>query len=386
MLNIKRRIIVVENSIVVAESTSLDIDATSAFTDPRCMFAVGDTFSAERYALLYGTNPYSQRSDLDAVFILPANSNEEAIFAAAGLASNIQPHKKSKYVYLSAESSGLLSEITAYGNHHNIRIPNFILANKEAATQRYVDAGFPTLLTVPIRTLEDVAAFPFGRAILKPVVSTNSKAVGHLLESALYTIKTKAELLSLLDGLGAFSDPSILANNPIIAQQVADGDGGNFEALILSGAVNGSGAVWHFATIELATQYNDSGRYVKSVWSPESSTAETAQLQQQVERLLADVGSVNCFYQLQFLRSNGAWVPHDFQYRMTYYTSFGLEALGLEQYKVDAIKFAFDRSEQKPEQQLSFGLKHAGTKLGVPKYEFVSGVSKVEVLAKLELL
>jgi hypothetical protein len=384
-MNIKCRIIIIENSIVVAESTKLDEDSAFAFTDPNCMFAVGDVFSAERYEILYGVNPYSPPFNLDSVYIFPVIKNTKAIFAA-GLQTNIQPHKKSKYVYLTAESDDFLSEVNAYSKHHNVKTPNYTLTNKEVVTQKYIDAGFLTLTTVPVCIREDIVLFPFERVILKPFTSTNGKAIRHPLENALYKIRTKTEMLDILDGLNAFSDPSIFASNPIIVQQVADGDGDNFEALILSGAVNGAGDVWHFAPINLYQQYTDTERNAKTVWSPENNTAETAQLQQRVELLLAAAGSVNCFYQLQFLRSNGAWVPHDFQYRMNYYVNFGLEELGFIQHKTDVIKFAFDQSTQTPEQPKSFGLKLFAPRLGIDKKQFVEGASKAEVLANLELL
>jgi hypothetical protein len=160
----------------------------------------------------------------------------------------------------------------------------------------------------------------------------------------------------------------------------------NFKALILSGVINGAGNAWHFAPIELSQQFNDTGRNAKTVWSAENNTTETAQLQQCIENLLAASGSVNCFYHLQFLQSNGAWVPHDFQYRMTYYVDFCLEKLGFTQYKIDPIKFAFDQSAQTPEQPKSFGLKLFAPRMGIDKKQFVEGTSKAEVLAKLELL
>jgi hypothetical protein len=193
-------------------------------------------------------------------------------------------------------------------------------------------------------------------------------------------------MLLLLDSLNVFDDPSILENTPIIAQQVADSNEENFEALILSGAVNGSGDIWHLAPIELFQQYNDSGRNAKTVWSSENNTVETAQLQQCVERLLVNAGSINCFYQLQFLRSNGAWVPHDFQYRMTYYVDSGLDQLGFEQYKVDIVKFAFNQSTQKTDQPRTFGLKLLAPRVGRELKQFIEGESKAEVLATLESL
>ena len=386
MLNAKRRIITVKDSVVTSESFDFFADTECAFTDPLGVFSVGSVFSADRYALVYKTHPYAKISGLESVYIIPAINNEEEIFLAAGLRTNIQPHRKSKYVYLSAESDSLLFEIAEYSKFHGVKTPNFTLVNKETVTQKYIDAGFPTLLTTLVRTRGDIVSFPFEKIILKPLTATNSQSIGHPLETALYIIKTKTELLNILDGLGAFNDPNILANKPIIAQQVADSNGDNFDALILSGAVNGTGDVWHFAPIELATQYNDTGRLAKTVWSAENNTSETAQLQQCAERLLANTGSVNCFYQIQFLRSNGVWTPHDFQYRMTYYMSFGLEPLGYSQHKVDAIKFTFDQSTQKPPQPTSFGLSHRSPRVGKFISNFVEGASKAEVLAKLELL
>jgi hypothetical protein len=313
----------------------------------------------------------------------PFVAQDATAFTLAGVCLNTHPSVKSDYVYTLRDDESAFAFITAYGAHHGVRTPAYKLVDKTAAQQAFSAAGFSLLATSTVLTREDLVAFSSERIILKPAISTNSRAVGHPLAAALYRIDTKSELLRMLDSLGAFSDPGLLANKPIIAQQVADGDGDNFEALILSGAVNGSGEVWHFAPIELDTQYDDTGRYAKTVWSPENNTAETAQLQQKVARLLADAGSVNCFYQLQFLRSNGNWVPHDFQYRMTYYVDFGLEQLGFQQHKVDTIKYAFDQSSETPEQPQACGLKLRTPRVGMGTKEFVSGETKAEVLAKL---
>jgi hypothetical protein len=322
----------------------------------------------------------------DSIFIFPASLNNKEIFAAAGLTPNIQPNVKSKYVYTATDSIKAFVTMQEYALRHGINVPDYSLVDKAAAQQKLSAAGFSVFLTVVVNARTDIETFPAERLILKPAISANSRASGNPLASALYVIKTKAELLSLLDALNAFNDPSTLANNPIIAQQVADGDGENFEALILSGAVNGFGDVWHLAPIELSQQYNDAERNAKTVWSLENNSAQTANLQQCVEQLLANASSVNCFYQIQFLRRNGAWVPHDFQYRMTYYVDFGLEQLGFTQHKTDIIKFAFDQSTQKTAQPQSFGLKLCAPRVGRDTKEFVSGATKTEVLAKLELL
>jgi hypothetical protein len=319
----------------------------------------------------------------DSVFIFPATLNNKEVFAAAGVTPNTHPDVKSEYVYTARDSVEAFTTMREYALRHGINVPDYSLVDKAAAQQKFSAAGFSVLSTAAISSRSDIEAFPADRLILKPAVSANSRATGNSLASALYVIKTKAELLNILDELSAFSDPSLLADNPIIAQQVADGDGENFEALILSGVVNGAGEVWHLAPIELSQQYNDAGRNAKTVWSSENSSPETAQLQQCVERLLADAGSVNCFYQLQFLRSNGVWVPHDFQYRMTYYVDFGLEQVGFVEYKMDIIKFAFDQSAQTPAQPQAFGLKLSAPRTGRDKKVFVQGTSKAEVLAKL---
>lgn len=322
----------------------------------------------------------------DSIFIIPATLNNQQIFTAAGLPPNINLDVKSKYVYTATDSLEAFKSVCSYGFRHGVNVPDYSLVDKSTNFAKFFNAGFSLLATITVHNREDLVAFPFERFILKPAVSANNRAIGNPLAAALYTIKTKAELFGILDGLNAFNDPSTLLNFPIIAQQVAEGDGVNFKALILSGAVNGAGSVWHHAPIELDTQYNDTGRNAKTVWSPENNTTETAQLQQRVELLLAAAGSVNCFYQLQFLRSGEAWVPHDFQYRMTYYVDFGLEKLGFTQHKIDAIKFAFDQSVATPEQPQSFGLNLIGPKIRLGVKQFVGGASKAEVLAKLEAM
>ena len=378
-----QRFIHIVDGRVVGESASFADCPAGALTDPLDVFSVGSDFSSERYKAVYGVDGMYAGNENTSVFVLPAGLSTKASFTAAGLTPNIQPTVKSKYVYVATDSAEMLSAADAYSKQHGVEIPNYALVDRALAQPLIAAAGFSLLATATINGRAVLEAFPYDRVILKPAISTNGRALGHPLAPALYSIKTKAELLTILDELSAFSAPSLLADNPIIAQQVADGDGENFEALILSGVVNGAGEVWHFAPIELNTQYNDTGRYAKTVWSPENNNPKTAQLQQCVERLLADAGSVNCFYQLQFLRSNGVWVPHDFQYRMTYYVDFGLEQVGFVEYKTDIIKFAFDQSAQTPAQSQSFGLKLSTPRTGRDKKEFVQGTNKAEVLAKL---
>lgn len=337
-------------------------------------YNVGDLYSDDAYAL-----------STESVFSPLMLPNRNA-FTLAGVPVNTNPSVKSNYVYTLRDSEVVFNFITAYGAYHGVKTPNYTLTDKATAQQAFDAAEFTLLKTVTVSNRADIESFPHEKIILKPSVSCGGRAPKHPLSGALYTIKTKTETLSVLDGLNAFSDPTVLSSNPIIVQQVADGDGENFEALILSGVVNGSGNVWHLAPIELSTQYNDIGRNAETVWSPENNNVETTQLQQCVERLLAANKSVNCFYQLQFLRCNGSWVPHDFQFRMTYYVDFCLEELGFIQYKADIIKFAFDRSLQMPEQPRSFGLKLRTPKVGVESKKFVDGGTKAEVLSKLGAL
>ena len=139
----------------------------------------------------------------------------------------------------------------------------------------------------------------------------------YTLDAAMYCVRTKAELLAQLDALGAFVG-SLTTDEPFIAQQVADGNEDKYAALILSGVVNGQGEIWHCPSLELNTYFKDKVRKVQSVWSEENNTEETAALQSCVDALLSAENTKNCFYQMQFLRAGGMWVPHDFQFRMTY--------------------------------------------------------------------
>jgi hypothetical protein len=381
-----QRFIQIVDGVVAREFFGLAECPGNVLTDPSGVFPVGAEFSQSRYEAAYGAAIQNGFTSDTSIFLLPPAINNKHIFAAAGLTPNIQPTAKSKYVYVATDSVDMFAAVGAYSKHHNVRTPNYALVDKTLAQPLFGAAGFSLLATAVINNRANLEAFPYERIILKPAISANGQALGHPLAPALYIIKTKAELLTILDELVAFSDPTLLANNPTIVQQVADGDGENFEALILSGVVNGAGDIWHLAPIELSQQYNDTGRYAKTVWSPENSTAETMYLQQCVERLLANAGSVNCFYQLQFLRSGGAWVPHDFQYRMTYYVDTGLEQLGFAQHKTDIIRFAFDQSKQQTAQSRSFGLKLRAQRARLDTKQFVSGANKTEVLAKLEPL
>lgn len=381
-----QRSIYVTNGVVTSDTAIIEPPAENLFTDPLHVFGVGDAFSTDRYETAYGAITTDTEYAQDSIFIVPAHLSNKQVFASAGVTPNIQPHKKSKYVFLATETASLVSDVTSYGQYHGVQTPNYVLVDKATAQQEFINAGFSVLVTATVRTMADIEALPFNQIILKPAIAVNGAAPGHPLATILYTIKTKADLLSALDVAGAFGNLNLLTDTPLIAQQVADSSDSNFNALILSGAVNGAGDIWHFSPIELATQYDDAGRKAKTIWSAENNTAETLQLQQCVAHLLANVGSVNCFYHIQFLKSGDKWVPHDFQYRLTYFGNFALEQLGFSQHKEAIIRFAFDRTDQKPEQPADFGMSLIAPRTMPDIKKFVSGATKAEIVAALAKL
>jgi hypothetical protein len=289
----------------------------------------------------------------------------------------------SKYVYTSFDTQESFDDLSAYGAFHSVAVPDFSLCDKSIAPQKFEAAGFTTLATRRVTNSTDIEDFAFDRVILKPAVSSDTYSAGQL-APALYKIYSKAQAVAELNALGAFSTPAVLQSEPIIVQQVSDGDGDKFDALILSGCVNGAGNVWHFSPLVLETRFNEVGRYVRSTWAAENDTAETADLQNKVSTLLA--GNKNCFYHLQFLKSNGAWVPHDFQFRTTYYTEDGLAQTEHLAFKQDIIKFTYDRSTDKPALPCAFGLYFFKLADGFSHSNFIAGNSRSEVLSQLNPL
>jgi hypothetical protein len=388
-----QRIIFVKNNIVVSvlqtPLATLDMSPSTEFDfalpEPAGVFNKDDTFLKTRYLDAYPlvADPFLDACNENSIFSTTPLFNR-SLFVEAGLQINMHPKHKSKYVYVIKEDIDMLEDLVAYGDAHGIKVPDYGLCDKSKNSDKFLAAGFTVLATQEVRARADIENFVPNRVMLKPSVACNNRAKEHPLTSALYLIRTKTELLALLDTLGAFSDPSILEQNPVVIQQVADGAGDNFDALILSGGINGAGDFWHFSPINLKTQYNDNERNAQTVWSPENNTAETQQLQAKIEFLLG--GNTNCFYQLQFLRVGNAWVPHDFQYRMTYYVDMGLERTGNKQHKIDIIKFVFDMSTATFAQPVSIGLSLVAPHKGQKNMRFVSGADKAEVLAKLETL
>ena len=176
---------------------------------------------------------------------------------------------------------------------------------------------------------------------------------------------------------------SLTTDEPFIAQQVADGNEDKYAALILSGVVNGQGEIWHCPSLELNTYFKDKVRKVQSVWSEENNTEETAALQSCVDALLSAENTKNCFYQMQFLRAGGMWVPHDFQFRMTYYVNGYLIRTPYAFYREALIKYAFDAANEKPALPRSFGLHFYPDPVDgrPPVKNFVHRNSKADVLA-----
>lgn len=377
------RFIFIEDGVVRNAATTNTPEAGNALAlcDLLNVFSPGDVFDREKYEAAYPDmyHPFAP-ADPQALVYTPTPFIERSQLPAAGLAFSPYPHVAAKYVYTSSDTQESFDALRAFGVQHGVAVPDFSLCDKGLAPQKFVEAGFDILTTRPIRSKADVEEFPHDRVIVKPAVSSDTKARGPL-APALYKVVTKAQAVAELDALGVFSDPALLAAEPLIVQQVADGDGDQFEALILSGCVNGAGDVWHFSPLCLETRFNEHGRFVRSTWSPENDTAETAMLQQKVDTLIA--GNKNCFYHLQFLKAGGLWVPHDFQFRTTYYTEYGLAQTGYLNFKQDIVKFVYDRSPAKPAMPRSFGLLFCGFRDFDPFSSYVSGATRDEVLAAL---
>jgi hypothetical protein len=310
-------------------------------------------------------------------------------FSAAGFSVNLNSEVPSDFVYTAVDSAEMFAAVQNFANKHGIVAPSYVLCDKQKAYAKFVTAGFTTLDTVSVKTRADLENFPHDKVILKPNVSFNTSSHGLTLDSVMYCVRDKAELLLQLDVLGAF-EGSTVTSEPFIAQQVADGDGDEYTALIASGAVNGAGVTWHLPPLELNTYFKDKVRKVKSVWSEDNNTSEVLHLRDHIDALLAAENAKNCFYQLQFLRAGNSWVPHDFQYRMTYYAHDYLGSPHLNSpyidYKNAMVKYAYDTSTEKPVLPTNFGLSFQPTAkpFGPPiEKTFITGQSKSEVLSKL---
>lgn len=406
-----RVLFVKSNRVVFAKDMQVSdvLNATIAIdefflVDPYQLYKAGDVYVKSDFEQRYSNTSSNQNTpaELGSYEFLFASQNtppapELCVFSLslantpksflnAGLQFNINPLVKSKYVYAVKDTPEIFANVKAYGQHHNIDVPDFSLGDKQSVQDKYIAAGFSTLPTVGIATRQDLIELPYEMLLIKPTVSCGGLTLNYPFGELLYCIKTKEDLLTALDNWAVFNDTQTLKDYPVIAQKAVLPNGGNYQALILSGGVNGAGDFWHFSPILLSQQFNDGNRNAKTVWASENNTEETLQLQGKVEALVTTAGSRNCFYQLQFLLDDGVWLPHDFQYRMNYYVDFGLERLGYAQHKVAALKFVFDKSNEKPAQPAAFGLDLISPRTDQMKTTFVSANSKSEVLAKLGLL
>jgi hypothetical protein len=380
------RFIFIEDGVVCSAVTA-DIPETGSavvLCDLLSVFSPGDSFDQAKYELAYPDmhHPFTA-ADSQSLIYCPTPFIERSQLEAAGLQFNPHAHVPSKYVYTRFDTQESFDNLRAYGAFHSVAVPDFSLCDKSIAPQKFEAAGFTTLATRRVTNSTDIEDFAFDRVILKPAVSSDTYSAGQL-APALYKIYSKTQAVAELNALGAFSTPAVLQSEPIIVQQVSDGEGDKFDALILSGCVNGAGNVWHFSPLVLETRFNEVGRYVRSTWAAENDTAETADLQNKVSTLLA--GNKNCFYHLQFLKSNGAWVPHDFQFRTTYYTEDGLAQTDHLAFKQDIIKFTYDRSTDKPALPCAFGLYFLKLADGLSHSQFIADSSRSEVLSRLGTL
>jgi hypothetical protein len=382
------RVISARNMQVVDVLDTILAEDELLLVDPWEVYNAGDVFVQEYFEQRYSgllASQFAPPAPELCVFSVSLASTPKS-FLSAGLQFNVNPLIKSKYSYFVKDTSEIFKSIQTYGRHHNVTVPNFSLCDKQSAQYRFTAAGFSTIPTVGVATRQDLVELPYEMLIIKPTVSYGGLTLGYPFAELLYCIKTKEELLAALDGLAVFSDPQTLRDYPIVAQKAVLPDGEDYQALILSGGVNGAGDFWHFSPILLNQQFNDGNRNAKTVWATENNTEETLRLQSKVEALVNTAGSRNCFYQLQFLLDDGVWRPHDFQYRMSYYMDSGLEQLGYGRHKADALKFVFDKSNKKPAQPAAFGLNLVSPRTGQMKTTFVSADSRAAVLAKLGLL
>lgn len=376
------RFIFIEDGVVRTAVTTDIPEAGSALVlcDLLSVFAPGDVFDRAKYEAAYPDmyHPFAPASPQTLIYS-PTAFIERSQLAPAGLQLSLHAHIPAAYVYAHSDTPACFNSLREFGRVHGVAVPNFSLCDKSVAPQKFLEAGFTTLATRTVRSKEDVEAFGFDRVILKPAISSDARSYGALAD-ALYKIFTRAQAVAALDALGFFSDAAVAQTEPIVIQQVADGEGDSFDALILSGCVNGTGDVWHFSPLCLETKFNEQGRFVRSTWSNENDTEETAALQSKVSTLLD--GNKNCFYHLQFLKAGGVWVPHDFQFRTTYYTEAGLVQTGHLGFKQDILKFVYDKSTNKPAMPCSFGLNFFSLRDGFSFSKFVSGETRSEVLAK----
>lgn len=376
------RFIFIEDGVVRTAVTTDIPEAGSALVlcDLLSVFSPGDVFDREKYETMYPDmyHPFVSASPQTLIYS-PTAFIERSQLAAAGLQLSLHAHIPAAYVYTSSDTQECFDNLQEYGRVYGVDVPDFSLCDKSVAPQKFSAAGFTTLATSPVRSKADIESFAFDRVILKPTVSSDTRSYGQLAD-ALYKIFTRAQAIAALDALGFFSDAVVSQAEPVVVQQVADGEGDSFDALILSGCVNGTGDVWHFSPLCLETKFNEQGRFVRSTWSSENDTEETAALQSKVSTLLD--GNKNCFYHLQFLKAGGVWVPHDFQFRTTYYTEDGLAQTGHLGFKQDILKFVYDKSTNKPAMPCSFGLNFFSLRDGFSFSNFVSGETRSEVLAK----
>jgi hypothetical protein len=308
-------------------------------------------------------------------------------FWDAGFAINIDETTPSRYVYCPVDHEYAQQKAQAYAARFSLPALDFSLNNKILQLPKFSAAGFTLLKTTAFRHREDLTSFPHQKVILKPAAGMNTEAAGPFARF-MYRVETRDALDRMLQEAHAFDDPGTLLEMNAVIQQAADSYDGadNYKALILTGAINGSGDFWHFAPILLDQRFVDGSRYAKSVHSEELLTDGIGRQRELLERLLAESGAKNCFYQMQFLKLGDDWAPHDFQYRMSYYVTDGLEELGFSQHKVSIVKFVYDRAQEKQALPSPLGICIAHTRGGEVSKKFVRGSTVEEVRSQLENL
>lgn len=277
----------------------------------------------------------------------------DSFFERAGMNVSASPDIACDYIFMGTETPSAIATMQAYASKHNKQLPGLSLVNKDNANLIFQQSGFDTVFTVCPMSKTDIESFPSEQVILKPANGSNTRSISgvSIFDQIAYCVVAKTTLLELINMDESFWQIQAEQAYFVIQEAVPTLDGNTkYATLFLSGAINGSGEVFHSAPIVGERTYKNKVRVSSSTWSSEHTNTIIEAIQTKLETMVVNSEVRNAFYQMQFLGNGTIWNPIDFQFRMPYHSILGLQALGNDSYIVDLIKYTYDLSTEKPVQ------------------------------------
>jgi hypothetical protein len=246
-----------------------------------------------------------------------------------------------------------LAECEAYCNQFGLPLLNKPLLNRDLAQGIFQKYGFPVIPTIKPLSENDLSGIDLDANLL--VKPSQSNLFAHIGKSPIgqiaYKKISKRTLLSVIGMDVDFWANQATENSYIVQEYLEPTQGTSHHAMLLMGAVNGTGDVYVSNPVLGDRVYNGPRDFsFVSVWSSEHLNDATRNCQDKLKEMLIGESIKNAFFNIQFLLRDGKYVPHDFQYRFGYHEIALSKDFGHDKYFNDLLRFAFDEGSTMPVQ------------------------------------